>query len=422
TIIALAVLYSVFLATLKKYFFGEQILSKELFLLFLIFVNLIFHPVVLIIDRWIKKLVFKQERISAKTMHKFSNIISSNLHLPNLVHTIINKLPGAINIKSAAIMIFEEKKSRLFPEHLRFGSSPWSESRLVKMFRHQSMEYIASDHLSDFSNVYLMDYPSVHSSEPLIADKDFEKEFKEIQDAGFCIVLPLRAPKSLLGLIFLAPKKNGARFEKEDIHLLASFANQTAIALENAIHHESLIQSKQQLEEIFDQKVQAEKMAAIGEMTSMLAHELKNPLGIIHSSAQYLSEGKQSKAVTQEMINYITNEVEHLNLSINSILKLAKQKAPTFEKINLSEKIPQLLDQWQRSGDHKSDIKINMDIAPCLPAMYADFRQLAQVLLNLIRNSEQMMQKGGLIIVEIRQDNDFIQIKVVDQGRGIPED
>jgi len=425
TIIALAVLYSLFFATVKKYFFGEQILSKELFLFFLIFVNLIFHPAVLGLDRLIKKLLFRHETISAKTMHKFSNIISSNLHLSDLVHTIINELPGAINISSAAVMTLEKKRSRLFPEQLRFGSNPWIKSRIVKMFRHQYIEYLAVDrlpgNLADQTMDQFPNNPTNQSTDHFSAGEDFKKEFREIQDAGFCLVLPLKGPQSLLGLLLLGARKNGATFEKEDIHLLASFANQAAIAIENAISHESLIKSKLELEKMFDKNVQSEKMAIIGEMTSMLAHELKNPLGIIHSSAQYLLEGKQSKIVTQEMLNYITNEVDHLNLSINSILKLAKQKSPEFEKINLSDKLPQLLDQWKRSKDHKSDITIDMDIVKSLPPFYADFRQLSQVLLNLIRNSEEMMGKKGRILLKVRKENEFIQIQVIDEGSGIPE-
>ncbi|MDM8538805.1 ATP-binding protein, partial [Desulfobacterales bacterium HSG17] len=263
---------------------------------------------------------------------------------------------------------------------------------------------------------YLCIYDTGHSNSE---QADIIKLMSSMEcPVAFC----LASSKNVMGVLLLGNKTNSKMYSREEIQIFSTLANNVSIAMENSFMYESLIESKKQLEIMFDQNVQSEKMAAIGEMTSMLAHELKNPLGIIHSSAQYLSEGKQSKAVTQEMLHYIKNEVEHLNLSINSILKLAKQKAPKFAKINLSEKIPQLLDQWQRSGDHKSDITIDMDIAQPLPAMYADFRQLAQVLLNLIRNSEQTMKKGGLIIVEIRQDNDFILIKVADQGRGIPED
>jgi signal transduction histidine kinase len=399
-IICLAIIYSLFLAGLKKWFFDEQALSTELFLVFLILVNIIFHPMILRLDLLIKKIFFKHQSISVKIMHQFSNKISATLLLPDLTHLVIDELPRVINIRSAAVMTLEKKRSRLFPEHLRFGTSPWPESRLVKLFKDKSVEYFSTYQVTD--------------------DNELEKELKEIQKNGFPLVLPLRDSQSLSALLFIGPKKSGELFHEKDIHLLAGFANQAAIALENAIHHESLIKSKKQLEDMFDQKVQSEKMAAIGEMTSILAHELKNPLGIIHSSAQYLSDGKQSKKVTQEMLHYIKSEVKHLNLSINSILKLARQKAPEFEEINLKNRIHLLMDQWQRSDNHRIDVQINVDILEPLPLVYADFKQLSQVLLNLIRNSEEMMDKGGQITLGIKQDNDFIQIHVMDNGPGIP--
>jgi signal transduction histidine kinase len=401
-IIGLSIVYSLFFMGLKNWFFNDHMFSMELFLIFLILLNIAFHPMLLQLDHLIKKIFFKHRSISAKSMHQFSNKMSATLHLPDLVRTILDELPRAIDIRSTAIMTLEEKRSRLFPEHLRFGSAPWPKSRLVKFFKDECVEYFST-------------YQSVH-------DKELENELKEIQKNGFSLILPLRGPHSLSALLFIGPKNNGAFFNEQDIHLLASFANQAAIALENAIHHESLIESKKQLEKMFDQKVQSEKMAAIGEMTSILAHELKNPLGIIHSSAQYLSQGKQSKTVTQEMLHYIKSEVEHLNLSINSILKLAKQKLPEFERVDLSPRVHLMIDQWQRSRDHRADVKIDIQIFEPLPYIYADFKQLTQVLLNLVRNSEEMMNIGGQIKIEIKQENDFVQLQVMDNGPGIFED
>jgi signal transduction histidine kinase len=400
-IIALSIIYSLFFMGLKNWVFNDQVLSMELFLLFLILLNIAFHPMLLRIDHLIKKMFFKDPSISPKSMHQFSNKISATLHLPDLIGTLLNPFPRAMNIRSTAIMTLEKKRSRLFPEHLRFGNAPWPKSQLVKFFKADCVEYFST-------------YQPIN-------DTELDAELKEIQRNGFSLVLPLRGSHCLSALLFIGPKNNGNFFNEQEIHLLASFANQAAIALENAVHHESLIESKTQLEKMFDQKVQSEKMAAIGEMTSILAHELKNPLGIIHSSAQYLSEGKQSKTVTREMLDYIKTEVEHLNLSINSILKLAKQKTPEFEKVNLVPRIHLLIDQWKRSGDHRADVEIQMDISQPLPSIYADFRQLSQVLLNLIRNSEEMMDTGGQIVLEIKQDTDFIQFQVIDNGPGIVE-
>jgi signal transduction histidine kinase len=401
-IILLSIVYSVLIAGLKKWFFGDRILSMELFLFFLILVNIVFHPVILKLDGLIKKLFFKTDSISPKTMYGFSEKISRTLLLSELINIIIYELPQSINIKSIAMMTIEKEQFTIFPNNLQFGTIEWRKSRIINQFRNSPLASLSF-------------YQTVENNE-------LKSELRALQRVGFPLLLPLNGSKTLLALLFIGGKKNSRLFSEQDIHLLASFANQAAIALENSIHHESLIESKQQLEKMFDEKIQAEKMATIGEMTSILAHELKNPLGIIHSSAQYLIKGKQSKSVTKEMLHYITNEVEHLNQSINSILKLARQKKPEFKKHDIKKRLAQLIQQWLYSDDHKADVKFDINIPESLPSIYADFNQLSQVLLNLVRNSEEMMGKGGKIKIKLKQDNNILQIRIIDNGPGILKD
>lgn len=398
--IALSIIYSLFLTILKRWFLGEQILSKELFLLFLIFVNILFHPLVLKLDNMIRRLFFRDQTISVKVMHDFSNQISGALHLPDLVRIVVKDLPRAIHLRATAIMTFEKQKSRLFPESLRFGKRPWIDSSLVRQFSNGQARY----------------FSTLQSPE----DPQLKNELHEIQKTGFSLVLPLMGSAAVSALLFLGPKKSGSLFNEKDIHLLVSFANQAGTALENAIQHESLAKSKQQLEEMFDKKVHAQKMAAIGEMTSMLAHELKNPLGIIHSCAQYLESQEHPRHITQEMLHYILSEAEHLNLSINSILKMARQKPPEFEEIDIEQQLHQLIDQWQRSQAHKPFVEIDRDIEK-IPRVFCDFKQISQVVLNLIQNSEDLMDTEGKISISATHTEADIVVRIADNGPGIPE-
>ena len=401
SILVFSIIYSLFLVSFKKWFVDTQILSMEVFLIFLILMNIIFHPVILKIDSIIKKFFFRDNSISVERMHQFSNKISATLHFKKLIQIVIEDLPKAININAIAIMTFEKTKSTFLPDHFQLGTKLRPESRLVRLFKDKSLSYI--------------------SQYQVIEDAELAAEFMEIQKAGFPLLLPLNGSKSIYALLFVGHKNDGGLFSEQDIHLLASFANQAAIAFENAIYHDSMVESKEQLETMFDQKVQSEKMATIGKMTSILAHELKNPLGIIHSSAQYLLDSRQSRMVVKEMLHYITDEVENLNLSINSILKFARQRIPEFKKVDLPDRVNYLIDQWKSSGDHQSNVNIVINVAESLPYIYVDFKQISQVLLNLVRNSEEMMGTGGLITIELKQDFNFIQIQVIDNGPGIPD-
>ncbi len=402
-IAGLSVIYSFFFTALRKWFFGEQVLSKEIFLIFLVVMNLISHPVILKLDKLIRRLFFKDDAVSVKAMHNLSNYISATLNLSDIIQAIVKQLPRVTRIRLSAVVVFDKEVTRLFPEDFELDKRPRRNGRLAHAFKDNTLTHI------DLSQKTY--------------DPSMENLLEDIRKRGFSLILPLKSPQApLSGMLLVGPKESGGLYSDQDIHLLASFANQAAISLENAIHYDSLIKSKQQLEELFDQKVQSEKMAAIGEMTAMLAHELKNPLGIIHSSAQYLSEGRSSKEVTDEMLHYIKNEVEHLTLSINSILTLARQKTPEFEKTNIAGELEQMVEQWKRTADHNPQVSIRLHIMGDIPLVYADARQLSQVFLNIIRNSEEIMDDGGDILVEAGCGKDYVFIHVTDNGPGITEE
>lgn len=124
TIITLSIVYSLLFAAIKRWVFGDVALSKEIFLIFLILVNLVFHPVILKLDQLIRKLFFKNDEISVKVIHEFSSRIAATLDLGVIVQAITRDLPARAAIDRCAVMILEQRKSRLYPEHLRFGGGP----------------------------------------------------------------------------------------------------------------------------------------------------------------------------------------------------------------------------------------------------------------------------------------------------------
>jgi signal transduction histidine kinase len=129
-------------------------------------------------------------------------------------------------------------------------------------------------------------------------------------------------------------------------------ANQVNIAVENALNYETLAESKEQLQMVYDKLVQAEKMAALGELTTVLAHELKNPLGIIRGSAQFLASSPRSLEMQQELLHYIMDEVDTLNLVINNLLGLAQHKPPLLQEVDLRRELSTCISQWQQGSDH----------------------------------------------------------------------
>ncbi len=400
-IISLTVLYSIFLIVLKRWLWQKQILSEELFLLFLVIVVAFFNPLANRLQKAIDRVIFGNRPVSPHLFRKFSRQISTALDIPELIHAIDHNLPEQFGINRAAMLILNDNKPLLSSRQTILDPQKWINSNLVKTLADQE-SYLHCQSISD---------------KPLLS-----QELGEICQAGYSICFGLRGNKSLIGLLFIGQNNNGRLFTREDMDFFSTLANHTGIALENSLRFSSLVKSKEQQEKLFEQLLLQKKMAAIGKMSTVLAHELKNPLAVIRSSAQYLKGGNYTDTIMTETTSFIIDEVDSLNLTINSLLGHAKHRSPEIHAIELQTSLPALLGKWQHSTDHQPDILIEYDIHPQLPTLYADPSQLGQILLNLIRNSEEAMGRKGKITLSAREDQEMLMIQITDSGPGIPTD
>jgi signal transduction histidine kinase len=400
-IISLTVLYSIFLIILKRWLWQKQILSEELFMVFLVIVVAFFNPIANRLQKAIDRVIFGNRPISPLFFRKFSRQISTALDIPELIRAISHDLPKQFSIDRAAMLILNNSKSPHLPNQIILDSQKWASSELVNT-------------LTDKKS-----YLYCHS---ITKNPQLSQELEEISQAGYSMCFGLRGNISLIGLLFIGQNINGRLFTNEDTDYFATVANHTGIALENSLRCASLLKGKQQQAELFDQLLLQKKMAAIGKMSTVLAHELKNPLAVIRSSAQYLKSGSYTDAIMDETTSFIIEEVDSLNLTINSLLGHAKHRVPEIQAIELQTSIPVLISKWQHSPDHQAEIRIECNIHPQLPTLYADASQLGQILLNLIRNCEEAIGTKGQITLSAREDQDMVVLQIADNGPGIPTD
>ena len=394
----LAVMYGVLVARIKRYFWGHQIFSEEFFLIFLLIIAFGVSPMINRTQRLVDRYFFRFRPDNSILLFDFSNKLAATLRFSELITLITHELPKQLQITGSALLLLEEKYSRFYPEHLRIGSTPWTESQLIQAFNNGEQGVFCNEES---------------------ADAQFNLELSQLRRAGYVLALPLKGSNQLTGVLLLGSWKDGRLFRGHDIRMLTTFANQAAVALTNSLHYKSLVKNKSQLEALFAKVVQTEKMAALGEISATLAHEIKNPLGIIRSSAQYLADKERPTDITQEILHYIVDEVDGLNMVIANILGLAKFKNPILNPIDLEEYVAKLCRQWQSSDDHNSQVKLHWTVARRLPFLYADSQQIRQVLLNLIRNSEDAMVHGGTITLTVERDNEFVMLRLEDDGPGI---
>lgn len=173
---------------------------------------------------------------------------------------------------------------------------------------------------------------------------------------------------------------------------------------------------------------QAEKMATIGEMAAVIAHEFRNPLAAISGSAQILQHELPGGSANRRLIDIVIREGDRLDLTVGEFLLFSKPAEPVKECFLIKpavDDIIQMLEQGHQL-DQKTCRAIN-NIAPDLE-IWTDAKQLKRVIVNLISNACQAFTEGvGEILIEAAEqkkqapDQDEIVIKISDNGPGIDE-
>jgi signal transduction histidine kinase/CheY-like chemotaxis protein len=173
------------------------------------------------------------------------------------------------------------------------------------------------------------------------------------------------------------------------------------------------------------QMLQAEKMAALGQTISGVAHELNNPLATILSWAERLSE-RDVDDKTKQGLAIILGESERAARIVRNLLTFARKRQTTRAMVDLNQIVRETL--ALRAYEQKvSNITIVESLAGGLPDVFADGHQIKQVLLNLLINAEQACLAAhgkGTIVVRTSHDNDrgSLVLEVSDDGPGIPEE
>jgi signal transduction histidine kinase/CheY-like chemotaxis protein len=180
-----------------------------------------------------------------------------------------------------------------------------------------------------------------------------------------------------------------------------------------------------QARDLYHQLLQAEKLAALGQTISGVAHELNNPLATILTWAERLSQRSVDEQ-TRRGLDTILAESERAARIVRNLLTFARKRHTTRSMVDLNQVVRETL-ALRRYEQRLSNINILEAFAAGLPGVFADAHQIQQVLLNLIINAEQAMLGAngrGTLIIRTWHDpqKDAVILEVHDDGPGVPED
>jgi len=168
-----------------------------------------------------------------------------------------------------------------------------------------------------------------------------------------------------------------------------------------------------------EQLLKSERLAAVGQLSTMVGHDLRNPLTSIQNACYYLKMklGASKDEKVKKMFEVIDKEIDYANNIVKDLLDFSRVKKPELKKVDLVLAIQDALAQLEFPENITLATKFSE-----VPATEADPDQLRRVFQNIALNGIQAMPYGGELTVSTRKSGDFIEVAFTDTGIGIPKD
>ncbi len=209
------------------------------------------------------------------------------------------------------------------------------------------------------------------------------------------VCVPIIAKGTVIGTLSVFDKTSGdEKFTQDDERLLTILANQAAICIENARLFETVQRNERELREIREQLVRVERLAAVGELSARVAHEIRNPLVSIGGFTRKVYDNFPEGVVGKPYLRIVLDEVERLERILYEILELSSPTLPKMRAMDLHQILEETIFMIHDISK-KKNVKIVTKYEAGQSVIKVDREQLKQAFLNLFKNSLDAMEGQG---------------------------
>ena len=188
-----------------------------------------------------------------------------------------------------------------------------------------------------------------------------------------------------------------------------------------------LSQAEEAKRNLDSQLIQSQKLAAIGELSAGLAHEINNPIAIIAQEAEWATHlvGEAEKASgadfaeVKDSLREVRAQVDRCKNITHKLLDFACKREPVLQEVDVARIIEDMARLVDKEASYKNVILVR-SLPQDLPKLRTDAPLLRQVVLNLMTNALHAVDQGGRIEASARADDDMLEIRIKDNGCGIP--
>lgn len=255
-----------------------------------------------------------------------------------------------------------------------------------------------------------------------VNDINLSKEYvKGIEGIKSEMAVPVLWEQNLIGIIDIGREKE---FTRSEVFMTNLLINTFSLSYQNAKYYEELTRYINEMEEIVKEKtrelIKSEKFALIGQMSSVIIHEIKNLLSGISAMSEFILL-KSSEEKICETAKIIREEIEKGLKNLSNVLEYVKPLKLDFKKRKIEEVIEKAITLSKGFFEGK-DIEVKVEIDKNLPEILLDEDRIKEVFINLISNAAHAIEKRGFIIIRGYKEDNFINVEVEDNGIGIKKE
>lgn len=358
----------------------------------------------------------EQLNIRLATLNAISKTISSSLNLDEILSTTIDKILAALEVDSVRIYLLD------------YGE------KILNLVAHKGL------------SAHFINQPSIRSRQPgdgLLGQTILDGEAKVIDNTlqsnspyidlllaeglQSSVYIPLITRGVSLGVMCvssLTPRS----FSSERVEFLTAIGNHIGVAVDNATMFKNIKKAYQDLKEAQEQIVSTEKLASLGKLAATIAHEINNPLTAVLTYIRLLIKLIARNRFAPERLEDISRYLQTMESEtarcgeiVKDLLAFARRTEIAIESNSVEDIINKTLNLISHDLQMKA-IQLQTTIEPDLPKAKCDFRQIQQVLLNLMYNASEAMPNGGTLTVTAHRAagaKAFLEVIISDTGCGI---
>lgn len=238
-------------------------------------------------------------------------------------------------------------------------------------------------------------------------------------------VAPLISKDRMLGVVVADNLITQKAIEDDDLKLLSICAHHASVAIENSrLYRElrekvdKLAEANTRIAESSRRLLKVEKLSILGQITSQLAHELRNPMTIIGGFARSILKKMKEDDPDSEYLKIMVKETERMEDVLDNVLNFSKPDTANLHMVDLNELVNQTLEMMEPEID-SSRISTASFPSEKLPEVRANPDLVRQALLNVFRNAIGSMPQGGILSITTRRTGSGVRVEIKDTGSGI---